>query len=100
MWKIAKSLVTLADDLQRYHGEIKEIRKELRDLTLIVHALAQDNKHSKDTAATEREKLLLEVENRFLKMERILPQAQLSENDGDAEEETSKQGNKKKGVKK
>jgi hypothetical protein len=27
LWKVAKSLVTLADDLQRYHAELQKIRE-------------------------------------------------------------------------
>ena len=75
IWKIAKTIVTLADDLQKYHAEIKEIRQELRDLTIIVHGLAQEIKHSKEAAAGEREIILLEVENRMLKFEQRLPSA-------------------------
>jgi hypothetical protein len=48
LWKIIKVTVTLADDLQKYNSELKEIRLELRDLTIIVHALAQENKHSRE----------------------------------------------------
>lgn len=75
LWKVTKTLVTLADDLQKYNAEIKEIRQELRDLTIIVHALAQDIKNSKQQDAQRHEKLLLEVENRLLKYERMLPAA-------------------------
>ena len=77
VWKIAKSLVSLADDLQEYHAEIKDIREELRDLTIIVHALAQDIKNSKEQAAQKHENLLLEIENRLLKYERALPAAKI-----------------------
>lgn len=72
IWKVAKTMVTLANDLQSYHAEIKEIRHELRDLTIIVHGLAQQIKHSKETAASERANLMLEVENQMLKFERRL----------------------------
>lgn len=61
VWRIAKSLVTLADDLQKYHSEIKEIRQELRDLTVIVHALAQEVRHGKEQSALVKENILLEV---------------------------------------
>jgi hypothetical protein len=75
IWQVAKTIVTLADDLQKYHAEIKEIRQELRDLTIIVHGLAQEIRHSKETTAGERANILLEVENRMLKFERRLPPA-------------------------
>ena len=66
--KIIRTVFNLADDLQKYHADIKEIRKELRDLTIIVHALAQDIKNSKERQAQEHENLLLELENRLLKV--------------------------------
>lgn len=84
--KIAKSLVTLADDLQRYHAEIKEIRREVRDLTFIVHALVQENKHNKENAENERRILVLELEKKILEFERRLPAA--------PEEEIKKKGKK------
>ena len=75
VWRVAKSLVTLADDLQKYHSEIKEIRQELRDLTIIVHALAQDNKHTKEQSALVKENILLEVEKRLSALDWRLPPA-------------------------
>jgi hypothetical protein len=45
----------------------------LRDLTIIVHALAQDNKNTRERNEQERQRLLLELENKFLKFERRLP---------------------------
>jgi archaellum component FlaC len=75
IWKVAKSLVTLADKLDKYHTEIEKIREELRDLTIIVHALAQDIRNSKEQAAQRHENLLLEIENRLLKYEKALPPA-------------------------
>jgi uncharacterized protein YPO0396 len=73
IWRIAKTLVTLTDDLQRYHSEIKEIRQELRDLTIIVHALAQENKHTKEQLSLAHEKYLLEVENKLQSLNKRLP---------------------------
>lgn len=75
LWKMAKSFVTLADTLERYHTEIKDIRLELRDLTIIVHALAQDIKNSKEQADKDRQILLLEVEKKLISLERGLPTA-------------------------
>jgi uncharacterized protein YoxC len=73
--KLLKAVVTLADDLKRYNDEVKEIRRELRDLTIVVTALAQEVRHSKERAASERANVLLEVENTMLKFERRLPAA-------------------------
>lgn len=88
LWKVTKTIVTLADDLQKYAAEIKEVRKELRDLTIIVHALAQDIKNSKEQTAQRHENLLLELENRLLKYEKALPPARASK-------KAAKKGSKK-----
>jgi chromosome segregation ATPase len=73
LFNLAKRVVGLADDLQRYQGEIKEIRKELRDLTLAVHAIAQELKHAKERTDDVHARILLEVENRLLRLGRELP---------------------------
>lgn len=73
IWRIIKTLVTFADDLQEYHSEIKEIRQDLRDLTIIVHALAQDNKNTKEQLSLEHKNLLLEVEKRLESINKQLP---------------------------
>jgi uncharacterized protein YoxC len=72
LFNLAKRVVGLADDLQRYQGEIKEIRQELRDLTLAVHGIAQELRHTKERAEDSHDRLLLEVENRLLKLGREL----------------------------
>lgn len=72
IWKVIKVAVTLADDLQKYNAELKEIRLELRDLTIIVHALAQDNKNSKEQTDLKHENLLLNVDKRLQSIEKTL----------------------------
>jgi uncharacterized protein YoxC len=73
LFNLAKRVVGLADDLQRYQGEIREIRQELRDLTLAVHGIAQELRHTKERADDAHDRILLEVENRLLKLGRELP---------------------------
>jgi uncharacterized protein YoxC len=73
VWKFTKALLTLAEDLQRYHAEIKEIRQELRDLTLAVHLLRRDVEHNKDTVAGDIKNLLLQLENGMLKLNNRSP---------------------------
>lgn len=75
LWEVVTTLLTLARDLQQYRQEQKEIRGELRDLTVIVHALAQDIQNFKERDRQRHENLLLEIENRLLKYERALPPA-------------------------
>lgn len=82
-----KSIVVLVEDLKRVDAEVKQIRRELRDLTIIVHALAQDIKNSKEQAAQKHDNLLLQVENRLLKYEKALPPAKASK--------SAKKGSKK-----
>lgn len=73
IWKITKTLVSLADDLQKYHSEIKEIRQELRDLTTAVLLLKQRIEHNKQVSDLAQDKLLLEVENRLQNVDNRLP---------------------------
>lgn len=75
IWKVTKTLVTLADDLQKYNAELKEIRKELRDLTIIVHGLVQDNKHTKETQDLKNQLFAQEVEKRIETLVKALPPA-------------------------
>jgi hypothetical protein len=69
IYAVLKNVVALAHDLHRYQTEIKEIRHELRDLTFVVQRLAQDIHHSKEISERERTNLLLEVENKLLRLE-------------------------------
>lgn len=74
-WKVTKTLVTFADDLQKYNTELKEIRKELLALTILVNELKQDNKHTKETQELKNQIFLREVEKQLDKMEKALPPA-------------------------
>ncbi|MDT5268297.1 MAG: hypothetical protein QOH49_483 [Acidobacteriota bacterium] len=75
LWEVVGTLLTLARDLQQYRQEQKELRNEVRDLTILVHSLLQDNKNTKEQLAQKHENLLLELENRLLKYEKALPPA-------------------------
>ena len=68
-----KMVVTLSEELKTNREEIKEIRQELRQLTGIVQRLAADVEHTKEREANEREKLILQLQNAFLRFERRLP---------------------------
>jgi archaellum component FlaC len=70
-----RSIIVISEEVKRQGEEIKSIRTELRDLTIIVHALAQEIKNSKDKNEQRHENLLLEIENRLLKHEKALPPA-------------------------
>ncbi len=74
MWErvanLFKTVVTLSEELKQNREDIKEIRQDLRDLTLIVHRLASDIEHTKELQARERENVMLQLENTFLRFER------------------------------
>lgn len=78
LWEVVGTLLTLTRDIQQYRQEQKELRNEVRDLTILVTALMQDNKNFKEQAAQKHENLLLELENRLLKYEKALPPAKAS----------------------
>ncbi|HEX8072989.1 MAG TPA: hypothetical protein VF546_23790 [Pyrinomonadaceae bacterium] len=95
MWStllgVARRVITLGEDLRRYESELKNIRKELRDLSqelrdlsLVVQLLVQEFRHSQERVDSERARLLLEVENRLLRMNKGLPAAdQRSDSEAD-----------------
>jgi hypothetical protein len=71
---------------------MKEIRRELRDLTMIVHALALEFKHSKQQTEREKENLVLELENKLLLWEkRVSPEL------GKADRQSSRRKRKPRG---
>ena len=84
LWELAATLLTLARDLQQYRQQQKEIESKLRDLTIIVHALAQDIKNSKEHDRQRHENLLLEIENRLLRAEKALPPSKATKKKGRA----------------
>lgn len=81
IWKVAKTLVTLADDLQRYHAEIKEIRRDLLNLTLVVQRLSDEITILRQHEESEREKMELRLKIWQLEFEK--KQLPLSEGEGE-----------------
>lgn len=79
MWKklltLAQNLVTLGKELEQNRVDIKEIRRDLLNLTLTVQRLADEIKLSSERESHGREKLVLKLENELLKFERRLPPA-------------------------
>ena len=77
MWKqildMARRLFVLAEDTKRNQGEIKELRDEMRRLTAAVERLAYEIHRISERETSEREKLILQLENRLLKFEKPLP---------------------------
>jgi archaellum component FlaC len=76
LWELAATLLTLARDLQQYRQEQERIRRDLADVVTLVSLLSQDIKNSKEQSQQRHANLLLELENRLLKYERMLPAAE------------------------
>jgi conjugal transfer/entry exclusion protein len=74
----AQRVLTLSRELDQQRADIKEMQTQIRDLTAIVRALAQENRHAKEQADQRHENLLLEIDNRLLKYEKALPPARAS----------------------
>jgi hypothetical protein len=74
MWKsfydMVRTLFRLAEDVQQDREEIKEIRKDLRDLTLIVERLAAQVAYVGEREERERAMLVLRLENGLLRNQR------------------------------
>jgi hypothetical protein len=87
MWKqildMAKRLFVLAEDTKRNRDEIKELRDEVRRLTAAVERLAYEIHRISERETGEREKLMLQLENRLLKFEKLLPPNKPSKGKGE-----------------
>lgn len=103
MWKqffeLFRQVLTLTEDTQRNRGEIKELREQVRVLSLTVQKLTGDveklatllavemryakerEQNAREREQAEREKFLLLIESQFLLFERRLPPAQPGEGD-------------------
>ena len=71
MWKslyeLVRTMVHLSEHVQEDREEIKEIRKDLRDLTLAVERLAAQVVHVSEREERERAMLVLQLENGLLR---------------------------------
>ena len=71
MWKklldYFAHLLTLAEATRQNKAEIKEIRRELRDLTAAVQSLAHEQRSNRSEQRHEMEKLVLRLENELLR---------------------------------
>ncbi len=59
--------------------DVKDIRKEFAKLTVILERLAFEIQRVSDRETSEREKIVLQLENEMLKFERRLPQGKDAE---------------------
>ncbi len=77
MWKQLSEWLTqmimLAKETQRNSDDIKQVRREIDEMTRAIERLAYEIKRTQDEDRHEREKLALRLENELLKFERRLP---------------------------
>jgi uncharacterized protein YoxC len=67
IFETTSSLLRLAQDLQENREEVKDIRAELRDLTLIVERLRMEVQQVAEREARERQMIMLQLENVLLR---------------------------------
>lgn len=79
---LVQRVLTLSRELDQQRADIKAMQEQTRDLTAIVRALVQENKHARESAEHRHENLLLEIENRLLKYEKVLPSKKASKKGG------------------
>jgi hypothetical protein len=83
MWKQfyewAKWLLLLAQEMRQIRADVNEMQRELEQLTATVRDLAYEVRRNKENETHEREKLILKMENAFLRFERRLPSGKSDE---------------------
>jgi hypothetical protein len=67
-------LVVLGNELEQNRNDIKELRRDLLNLTLLVQRLSDDIIRTGERESSARENLALQLENTLLKFERLLPE--------------------------
>jgi hypothetical protein len=82
MWRsIAEWLLAflnMARELQEHRTTIRRLEERVRDLEEAIKLLAVEQRHARDIAAVERDKLLLQIE-RELTRHKALPPARRAE---------------------
>lgn len=76
MWQkladMTKLLFNFGESLQQNRTDIKELQREVRQLSTAVQLIVQEMHHIRDNEVHEREKMALRLENAFLKLEKGL----------------------------
>ena len=71
--ELVTNLLFLARDTRENKEVLKQIRREMDELATAVEKLAAELQHLNDREKLEREKLVLQLENTLLRLERRLP---------------------------
>lgn len=72
LYDLVRTVLRLGEYVQEDREEIKEMRKDLRDLSLVVERLAAQVAHVGEREEREREMLVLRLENSVLRSRRAL----------------------------
>lgn len=70
IWNIVKRGITLADAINRYNAALEAIRDDVTYLKISIRSVTQEVEHLRAEAAADKRELLLEFENRLLKLDR------------------------------
>ncbi len=77
MWKsifdLTKRLLLLAENTDRNRDDIKELQRQMKEMTLAIERLVYEVRRVSDKNDHEREKVILRLENELLKFARRLP---------------------------
>ena len=89
---VARQLLALLKDVQRSKEDIKDlqlglkdVRSEMRDIVLLVHELTHRVQRAEENQQHEHEKLILRLENAWLRHKQGLPPAPDSPSLSDAD---------------
>lgn len=66
-------IITLGKETQRNSDDIKQMRRQIDEMSRAIERLAYEIKRTHDTGRHERETLAIKLENELLKFERRLP---------------------------
>lgn len=79
MWKtisdLLSSVFTLSWRLEKQEQGLKDLQREVKELTALVHRMAYEQQRTQEREVNEREKFMLRIENHLLKANRQLPPA-------------------------
>lgn len=59
--------------LEKQEQGLKDLQREVRELTALVHRLAYEQQRNQERETSEREKFMLKVETQLLRASRQLP---------------------------
>jgi hypothetical protein len=77
MWKtiteLLSSVFTLTYRLEKQEQGLKDLQREVKELTAVVQRMAYEQQRNYERESAERQMFMLKVENQLLKANRQLP---------------------------